>query len=35
MQQIQQETGRRGEGNLEKLMLAGDVWTVHEDGTIS
>jgi 2-oxoglutarate ferredoxin oxidoreductase subunit beta len=35
VQQIQQEIGRKGEGNLEKLMQAGDVWTVHEDGTIS
>ena len=35
VQQIQQEIGRRGDGNLEKLLLAGDVWTVHEDGSIS
>jgi 2-oxoglutarate ferredoxin oxidoreductase subunit beta len=33
--QIEQETGRRGVGSLDKLLRSGDVWTVHEDGTIS
>ena len=33
--QIEQETGRRGVGSLEKLLRTGDVWTVHPDGSIS
>ncbi len=33
--QIEQETGRRGVGSLDKLLHSGDVWTVHADGTIS
>ena len=33
--QIQHEIERRGEGSLEKLLASGDVWRVHEDGTIS
>ena len=28
-------TDRRGAGTLEQLFNQGDVWTVHEDGTIS
>jgi len=33
--QIESETGRKGVGSLEKLLVAGDTWTVHEDGSIS
>jgi 2-oxoglutarate ferredoxin oxidoreductase subunit beta len=33
--QIQHEIERRGEGSLEKLLASGDVWRVHEDGSIS
>ena len=33
--QIKEVTARRGAGTLEQLFNSGDVWTVHEDGTIS
>jgi 2-oxoglutarate ferredoxin oxidoreductase subunit beta len=33
--QIERERERKGEGSLEQLLHAGDVWTVHADGTIS
>jgi 2-oxoglutarate ferredoxin oxidoreductase subunit beta len=33
--QIESETGRKGIGSLEKLLVAGDTWTVHADGTVS
>ena len=33
--QNQAVTARRGAGTLEQLLNSGDVWTVHEDGTIS
>ncbi len=33
--QIQQEIAQRGEGSLDALLRSGDVWTVHEDGTIA
>jgi 2-oxoglutarate ferredoxin oxidoreductase subunit beta len=35
VEQIEREIGRRGKGSLEQLFREGDVWTVHEDGTIS
>jgi len=33
--QIQRETERKGAGSLDKLLRSGDLWTVHEDGTVS
>jgi 2-oxoglutarate ferredoxin oxidoreductase subunit beta len=33
--QIQAEIDRRGHGELEKLLYAGDLWSVHADGTVS
>jgi 2-oxoglutarate ferredoxin oxidoreductase subunit beta len=33
--QIEREKERKGEGSLEQLLKSGDVWTVHEDGTVS
>ena len=33
--QIQRETEKRGAGSLDKLLVAGETWTVHEDGSIS
>ena len=33
--QIQREIDKRGPGDLEKLLHAGETWTVHEDGTVS
>ncbi|MGH7338136.1 MAG: hypothetical protein ACREI7_11180, partial [Myxococcota bacterium] len=33
--QLESETGRKGVGSLEKLLVAGDTWTVHADGSIS
>ncbi len=33
--QIEGETERKGLGSLDKLLRSGDVWTVHEDGTVS
>jgi 2-oxoglutarate/2-oxoacid ferredoxin oxidoreductase subunit beta len=33
--QIESETQRLGEGSLDKLLHSGDLWTVHEDGTVS
>ena len=33
--QIAQETERRGIGSLEKLLGGGSTWTVHEDGSVS
>ncbi len=33
--QIESETERKGVGSLDKLLRGGDVWTVHEDGTVS
>jgi len=33
--QIRSETQRLGEGSLDKLLHSGDLWTVHEDGTVS
>ncbi len=33
--QIQRETAARGEGSLESLFREGEIWTVHEDGSIS
>jgi 2-oxoglutarate ferredoxin oxidoreductase subunit beta len=33
--QLESETGKRGVGSLEKLLVAGDTWTVHADGSIS
>jgi 2-oxoglutarate ferredoxin oxidoreductase subunit beta len=35
VEQIESETARRGVGSLEKLLAAGDTWTVHADGTVS
>ena len=33
--QIERETERKGAGSLDKLLRSGDMWTVHEDGTVS
>ena len=33
--QIERETERKGTGALDKLLHSGDIWTVHEDGTVS
>ena len=33
--QIQRETERKGAGSLDALLRSGDLWTVHEDGTVS
>ena len=33
--QIQRETEKRGAGSLDKLLVVGETWTVHEDGSIS
>ncbi len=33
--QVEQETERRGVGNLEQLLRSGEHWTVHEDGSVS
>ncbi len=33
--QIERETERKGAGSLDKLLRSGDLWTVHEDGTVS
>jgi 2-oxoglutarate ferredoxin oxidoreductase subunit beta len=33
--QIEREKERKGEGSLDQLLHAGDLWTVHADGTIS
>jgi 2-oxoglutarate ferredoxin oxidoreductase subunit beta len=33
--QIQRETEKRGAGRLDQLLVAGETWTVHEDGSIS
>jgi len=33
--QIERETARRGIGNLEQLLHSGELWTVHEDGSVS
>jgi 2-oxoglutarate ferredoxin oxidoreductase subunit beta len=33
--QIEHEVELHGEGSLEALLREGDVWTVHEDGTVS
>jgi 2-oxoglutarate/2-oxoacid ferredoxin oxidoreductase subunit beta len=33
--QIERETERKGAGSLDQLLRSGDVWTVHEDGTVS
>ncbi|MEO8276821.1 MAG: 2-oxoacid:ferredoxin oxidoreductase subunit beta [Thermoanaerobaculia bacterium] len=35
VRQIQRESERKGAGSLEKLLVSGDVWTVHDDGTVS
>ena len=34
-EQARAVTAKRGPGTLEQLFHQGDVWTVHEDGTIS
>jgi 2-oxoglutarate ferredoxin oxidoreductase subunit beta len=33
--QLQAEIDRRGHGELEKLLYSGDMWSVHEDGSVS
>ncbi len=33
--QIQHEIEQRGEGSLDALLRSGDVWTVHEDGSVA
>ncbi len=33
--QIQDEIERRGTGELEKLLYSGEMWQVHEDGSVS
>jgi 2-oxoglutarate ferredoxin oxidoreductase subunit beta len=33
--QIRRETEKRGAGSLERLLVSGETWTVHEDGSIS
>ncbi len=33
--QIERETERKGAGSLDQLLKSGDIWTVHEDGTVS
>ena len=33
--QIERETERKGAGSLDNLLKSGDLWTVHEDGTVS
>ena len=33
--QIQREPERKGAGSLDALLRSGDLWTVHEDGTVS
>ncbi|MBP9143428.1 MAG: 2-oxoacid:ferredoxin oxidoreductase subunit beta [Thermoanaerobaculia bacterium] len=33
--QIERETERKGPGSLDQLLRSGDIWTVHEDGTVS
>ena len=33
--QIERETERKGPGSLDSLLRSGDLWTVHEDGTVS
>jgi len=33
--QIERETSRRGVGKLEQLLHSGELWTVHEDGSVS
>ncbi len=33
--QIQAEIDRRGQGELEKLLYSGDLWSVHADGSVS
>ncbi len=33
--QIGRETERKGPGSLDQLLKSGDIWTVHEDGTVS
>ena len=33
--QIERETERKGPGSLDKLLRSGDLWTVHEDGSVS
>ncbi len=31
--QIQEEVGKKGQGNLQDILNAGQKWTVHEDGS--
>jgi 2-oxoglutarate ferredoxin oxidoreductase subunit beta len=33
--QIRRETEKRGPGSLERLLVSGETWTVHGDGSIS